>query len=412
MTVSRPSSPRPWALLFVAVCLVAVNMRMTITGVGPLLDQIAASEGVSLAALGVLGSLPLLAWALCSPLAHGFSARFGMSTAVSWSLVLLALGTAWRSLPGSPANLWLGTALTGVGLAIGNVLMPAVIKRDFPERVPLVMGAYTALLGGLGALAAGIVVPISHIPVGDGDVGWRTALLATGALLPVALAVWMWATRPNGPRGEAPGTAGADGTGERVRDDAGRRIWGDPLAWLVALYMGSQSAVFYMLSTWFAPYQLSLGRGAVEAGIWLMVFQFIGIGGSLLVPLLARGRLRRWLPAALPAVGLIAWLGFFFAPDALPVWIVVGGLVGGASLTMALTLMAMRARSASHSTALSGMAQSLGYLVAAVGPTAFGWLHGLSGGWIAPFALIWAAAAAQLVIGVAVGRPRFVLDPR
>ena len=128
MTVTAPAERRPWALLFVAVCLVAVNLRMTITGVGPLLEQIAAEQRVSPATLGALASVPLLAWGLFSPLAQGLSARLGLSRAVSGSLVVLALGTVWRSLPGPSANLWLGTALIGFGLAIGNVLMPAVIK--------------------------------------------------------------------------------------------------------------------------------------------------------------------------------------------------------------------------------------------------------------------------------------------
>ena len=147
----RPPSRHAGILLFVAVCLVAANLRMTITAVGPLLDEIAADRGVSPAALGLLGSLPLITWGLVSPLAHGLSARLGMTRAVSWALVALAAGTAWRSLPGTEANLWLGTALIGVGLGFANALLPAVIKRDFPARVPLLMGVYTALLGGTGA---------------------------------------------------------------------------------------------------------------------------------------------------------------------------------------------------------------------------------------------------------------------
>src|SRR5690606_31135838 len=141
------------------------------TGVGPLLEEIAADQGVEVAVLGALASLPLLAWGLFSPLAHGLSMRLGMSQTVSWSLVVLALGTVWRSMPGAPANLWLGTALTGIALAIGNVLMPAVIKRDFGARVPLVMGLYTALLGGVGALGSGVVVPISQTTVGGEPLG-------------------------------------------------------------------------------------------------------------------------------------------------------------------------------------------------------------------------------------------------
>lgn len=437
------SSPerRPWILLFVAVCLVAINLRITINGVGPLLEEIAADQGVRLATLGALASLPLIAWGLFSPLAHGVSARLGLSRAVTCSLIILAAGTLWRSLPGSPANLWLGTALTGLGLAIGNALMPAAIKRDFGTRVPLVMGVYTAMLGGAGALASGLVVPISQTEVAGEPLGWQVALLATGAILPVAILVWIWANRRRvpprapvipfdsdadssregsraAPQPDAPAAApNARPYGERRggrpgRDDSGRRVWSDPLAWLVSLYMGSQSAVFYMLSTWLAPYLTSLGTSPVVAGIELMAFQLIGILGSLLLPAVARGRLNRSAPVLVATGNVVMCIGLVAAPGLAPLWLILGGLSSGASLTMGLTLMAVRARTHGHASALSGMAQSVGYLIAAVGPTVFGLLHGWSGGWILPFGLIGGVALVQLLIGFSVGKDRFVLEDR
>ena len=433
----RPPPRHAGVLLFVAVCLVAANLRMTITAVGPLLDEIATDRGVAPVTLGLLGSLPLITWGLVSPLAHGLSARVGMSRAVSWALVALAAGTLWRSLPGTDANLWLGTALIGVGLGFANALLPAVIKRDFPARVPLLMGVYTALLGGTGAIGAGLAAPLADLSLGGDRLGWEASLLLMGAPIPIALAVWIIANRL-GRRGAraallasgisdtesatSPNTlARADaaqsaapitmGTRDAPPGSAGRRIWRDPLAWQVSLYMGSQSAIFYSLAAWLAPFEISQGRTPVAAGLILMTFQIVGIAGSLALPLIARGpRRKRWLPGLLPTLTLIAMLGIALWPGAIIAWLVIGGLAGGGSLTMALTLMAMRARTAEHATALSGMAQSLGYLIAAVGPFAFGALLGASGGWIAPFALIWGAAVAQIALGVSVGRPRFVLD--
>ncbi len=408
---------RPWVLLFVAVALVAANMRMTITGVGPLLDQIATDQGVTPAALGFLGSLPLLAWAAFSPLAHGLSARIGLTNAVTVSLAVLTAGTVWRSFPGGPANLWVGTAIIGAGLAFANVLMPAIIKRDFPQRLALVMGAYTALLGGMGAVTAGLVVPVSQIPAGDDVLGWRGALLLTGAALPVAIAVWVWAYRKRrGVSGSAvPGATGpadAATATATTRSSAGRRIWRDPIAWLVSVYMGAQSVTFYVVSTWFAPYETALGQSPVVAGVELMIYQIFGIAGSMLVPVFARGRLTRWLPALLPAIGLVAWIGMALLPAAMPAWIVIGGISAGALLTMSLMLMAQRARTQDHASALSGMAQSLGYTIAAIGPISFGWLHELTGGWVLPFAVVWVAAGVVILVGLPLGRPRYVLEPR
>lgn len=439
MTSPAPRRPHGIALLVAAVCVIAANMRTTITGVGPLLDQIAADQGTSTAALGALASVPLITWGIVSPAAHALSTRFGMSRVVLVSLIALGVGTAWRSWPGSGVNLWLGTIFIGAALAVANVLMPAVIKRDFGTRVPLMMGLYTALLGGFGALASGVVVPIS-LAAGGGSDGWRVALASTSALLPIAIALWMWAmvasrradaagASGSGVAGAGAGAAVGAGAGPRGEADAagvataaappvpvitrrGTGIWRDPVAWLVAAYMALQSAFFYMLVTWLAPFAVSHGRTAVAAGIDTMVFQILTIVGSLLVPLLLRGPARRWVPAALPVATIIGVLGLLLAPDALTAWALCAGLGAGASLNMSLTLMAERARDSVASSALSGMSQSVGYLFAALGPPVFGALHGINGEWTLSLLVLLAVPVAQVVVGAAVGRDRFVLEPR
>ena len=410
--------PRNWGLLFIAVCLLAANMRMTITGVGPLLEQIAADRGVAPAALGGLASVPLIAWALVSPLAHGLSVRFGLARTVTWSLVALAAGTVWRSLPGSDVNLWLGTALIGAALAIGNVLLPVVIRRDFSARVPTVMGIYTALLGGIGALAAGLVVPISHAELGGGELGWRVALLTSGALIPVALVAWLAATRGEPaptpheaiPRAALPAVGGSREGNRAGR--AGGRIWRDPVAWTVALYQGSQAMLFYMLATWLAPIQVSQGSTAVAAGLDVMLYQLVSILGSLSLPLVFRGRSRRWIPAVLPIIIAGTFATVVLHPGADLAWVLLGGFGSGASLSLSMLFMAIRAPSSEVASALSGMAQSIGYLIAATGPALFGWLAATSGGWIVPLWLVLAVGAVQLVAGILLGRERMVFGGR
>ncbi|MBL3685590.1 MFS transporter [Leucobacter zeae] len=420
---SAVPNPRPWLLLFIAVCLVAANLRMTITGVGPLLEDISEGLGVPVAALGALGSIPLITWAAISPLAHVLSERLGIERAIGWSLVVLAAGTAWRSFPGSAVNLWAGTVIIGAGLAICNVLIPAIIKQDFPTRLPFVMGAYTAILSASASLSAGFAVPISDIDTGSGPLGWRFALLASGIAIPFGLVAWIAATWGSAKR-RAAETAALDAGSDAARaasdpasassDDgtsnSGRRIWRDPVAWLVACYMGTQSLNFYVLSTWLAPFLTSLGYPPAAAGLALMAFQALGIVGSLAAPSLMQSRVSRWAPALLPVLGLIAWIGMPILPGAMPIWIVCGGLVCGAQLTVSVTLMAVRARTRSAASALSGMSQSVGYLIAATGPILFGLLHGLTGSWGLAFAFVCAVTATQLAIGAAVGRPRFVLD--
>ncbi len=398
MTREERASTPSRSLLAVAVLLIALNLRPTITGVGPLLAQISADLGTTEAALGALAAVPLIAFAVVSPLAHGLSARFGMPRTVLWSLLILGLGTVVRSLPGFVANLWVGTALIGASIAIVNVLMPAVIKRDFSERVPSMTAAFTACLSGMGAVGSGVVVPISLIQVGGTPLGWQAALLWTGALLPFALVAWMLSMRRQPPH-ERP----ADGR-------AATGIWRDPLAWQVLLYMGLQSMTFYMLVTWFAPIAQSLGRSQVVAGIDVMIYQLFCFGGSLVVPLLLRGRFSRFAAAAIPALTLVGIVGLIAIPELFTVWAIVSGIGCGAALGMSLSLFSLRARTHQSASALSGMAQSGGYLIAATGPILFGAFVTLSGGWLASLLLVAVVLVGQLFIGLFVGRDRYVLE--
>lgn len=421
MPTPTAGQTRPWLPLFIAVCLVAINMRMTISGVGPLLDEIAADQGVSPTVLGLLASVPLLAWAAVSPLAHGLAARIGLDPAVSWSLVVLMIATAWRSVPGTPVNLWLGTALIGAALAVTNVLMPAAIKRDFGGRVPLVMGVYSALIGLSGALGAGIVGPVAHFEREDGSaLGWHWALLATGVTIPVALIAWAWTTRRSSASGAAENTA-VDAAAAGVPDrpaapaapaqeerGAGRRVWRDPVAWQIALYMGAQSWCFYIYATWLAPIDLSRGTDGVTASLNMMFFHSCGIVGSLVSPLISRGAMRRLLPLIVPLVSLVGVVGVVFAPGALPLWLILCGLSSGAGLSIALTFIAQRSAGAATAGAVSGMSQSFGYFIAGAGPILFGWLHGISGAWALPLLAVLTGVLLQFGAGIALLRERLV----
>ena len=394
----EPVSRASTGLLLAAVLVIAVNMRAIITGVGPLLSQIGEEFGLAAAALGLLAAIPLMTWAVVSPFAHALTTRFGTFPVVLIALVLLAAGTVWRSLPGSAWGLWAGTFVIGVAIAIANVLLPAIIKRGFPSRVPRTMALYSAVLGGCGALASGLVVPISHLQTATGSVGWRGALLATGAFLIPAIVLWIIAAR------RVPDRSAKESTG------AGRHIWRDGSAWIIAAYMGAQSACFYILVTWLAPMSASAGRSEQTAGLDVMAFQVIGIIGSLVVPPLLGHTTRRKLVApAVAALGATGVIGMLTAPDLVLLWALTTGFAAGASLGLSLTFMAERARDPGAAAALSGMAQSFGYLVAATGPLLFGWLHDATDAWTVPLLLLLALMIAQGAFGLAIRHDRFVL---
>lgn len=408
----------PRLLLLAAVLLVAANLRSTITGVGPLLTQISADMGTTEAALGLLAAIPLMAFAVVSPLAHILGVRFGISAVVLGSLIALGVGTVWRSIPGSPLNLWAGTVMIGASLAVANVLLPAVIKRDFTDRLAVVTSLFTAFLSGTGALASGVVVPVSQVQAAEGVLGWRGALLFSGALVPLALAVWLaaWARRRGvgKPHQEqvaagAPDDKATASTGQHKQAGSQWGVWGDAVAWQVLSYMGFQAMAFYMMVTWLAPLAHSIGRGEVIAGVDVMLLQVSSLAGSLAVPILLRGQLARWTPALIPVFGIVAIAGLIAAPALLLGWVILYGLSSGASLAMSFSLFGLRARTPAAAGRLSGMAQSGGYAIAAAGPVAFGSLLSLTGGWFAPLLLVELTLAAQLAVGIFVGRERHVL---
>lgn len=394
---------RPLLFAIIALCLVATLMRPAVTAVGPVIDRISADTGIPLALLGSLSTIVLITWAIVSPFAHGFGRRLGLGGAVLAAMGLLAAGTIVRSLPGSTAWLWIGTAIIGIALAIGNVLLPAVIKRDFPLRVPMMMGVYSAILGGAGAVASGLAVPIANATGSDTGTGWRLSLLLTGAAVaPLALLAWWLVSRHEirAMRAAAPVPASRLG------------IWRDPVAWQVAGYMGVQSTTFYVLVTWIATMSLDTGRSDTLAGIDVMVYQVFSLVGSLTVALAMRGRGARLTPAALPLLGIAGIAGLMLWPDAIGFWVVPLGLFSGMSLGVSLTLMAERARDHGASSALSGMSQAVGYAIAAVGPALFGAVHAITGSWTLALTILLVTMTLQGWIGVYAARDRFVLDGR
>ncbi|GER22270.1 cyanate transporter [Zafaria cholistanensis] len=407
------------ALLLAGIMLVAANLRPAITAVGPLLEPIGAEAGLTAAQLGLLTAVPLLAFAAVSPLAHGLGERFGIHRTVLVALVLLLAGTLVRPLPGAAAGLWIGTFIIGAAIALGNVLIPAVVKREFPDRMTELTGVFSAVMGGLAALGAGLAVPLSRVPLGGGAGGWRFALGAYAVLvLPALLVWWLWGragrVAPSTGSGRPAAFAGpAKLPGPGTNDDAPMArgaVWRSAVAWQVTAYMGLQALTFYVLVSWLPTVEQSYGRPAVAAGWDLMFFQLAGVVASLLAPLTLRGRLRRIGPVVPAAGTAAAVLGLMLAPGAMLLWVVVAGFFSGASLVVALSLFGLRTRTHRQASAVSGMAQTGGYLLAAAGPPLFGLLHDQSAGWIWPLALVLAASVLQALVGVPVGRDRYALD--
>ncbi|WP_243638239.1 CynX/NimT family MFS transporter [Rubrobacter taiwanensis] len=381
------------ALLLAGIALLGANLRASITAVGPLLGEIRESTGISGGLAGLLTALPIVAFAALSPLAPGLARRFGLERVLFGSLLLLAGGILLRSAP-PVATLFLGTAVLGVAIAVGNVLLPGMVKRDFPNHAGLVTGVYITAMNVSAALATGLSVPLAY----QAALGWRGALGCWAMLAVVAACVWLPLLR----RSRRPG-AGA----QALRFFG---LWRSPLAWQVTLFMGLQSVVFYVCITWLPDILRGYGLDAAQAGWMVSLMQFVSIPAALFVPILA-GRLRsqRGLAAAAAALSGTGTLGLLLAGSTgAALWITLLGLGQGSCISLALTLFALRAPDARHAAELSGMAQAVGYALAALGPPLFGLLYDATRGWTIPLAVLLAVTVCLLFLGLGAGRNAYV----
>lgn len=385
------SSTAGRVLLIAGIVLIAANLRGPLTMVGPLLETIRGETKLSAGEAGLLPALPLLTFAVVSPLVSRVARRMGIERTLWGALLVLAAGILLRSLPAMPM-LWVGTALLGIAIAFGNVLLPSLIKRDFPHRVAMMTGVYSMVMGAVGAIASGVAVPMAMALPG----GWRTAFGCLAGLTLIAAAIWLPQLSDRGrPAVSGQGMAGAP--------------WRSALAWQVTAFMGLQSSVFYITLSWLPAILREHGASEESAGWLLFLAQLLGVAMSMPVPLLAGRLADQRLPAAVGALlGLLGYFGLLVAPDLMVLWSVVIGLSTGTSFVLALSFLSLRAADSHQAAALSGMAQSCGYLLATAGPVVFGALHDASRGWTVPLVVLIGIVTAQGVAGVGAGRAAHV----
>lgn len=386
-----------WAV--VAVLLLAVCLRAPVTSVGPLLERVGEDTGLGPTALGLLGSLPVIGFGVGSALVHRPAMRFGLERVIAFALVALAGAVVLRSVPVVGA-LWVGTAVIGIASAAGNVLAPAVIKRDHPGRIALLTACFTAVMTTTAATASGFAVPVSDAWGG----GWRLPLGAVAAVvLPVAL---LWVVRavrtPRSVEADAPALAATDAPRSVT-------MWRSPSAWVVSAFMGLQSASFFTLATWLPTVETSLGVDPRAAGWHLFVLQLVGMLAGLLAATLMRGRTDlRPLGVLISLCIVVAMGGLLLAPQAAVAWVGLAAVGTGSSLVLALSLFGLRTAHSRHTAQLSSMAQTIGYAIAACGPLLAGWVGGTFS-WSLVLVVVGVFGVAQLVVVLGAARPGLIL---
>src|SRR5690625_4167152 len=260
-------------LLVIAIIFIAFNLRPAITSVGPIIDLLRESLSLSNFSIGILTSLPLIAFGIMSPLVPKISMKYTNETTLIGGMVLLVIGLIVRSIPFVPL-LFIGTILIGIGIAIANVLLPGIIKERFPDRVPLMTSVYTTAMSLFAALASGISLPIA---VGL-DLGWEAALGVWIFPALISIGLWIYFVKYR--------TSADDVQMYYGRADD-LNMWQSPLAWQVAIFFGLQAFSYNALMTWLPEILIEYGTSSNSAG-WMLSFnQLIGLPASLLIPIIA-----------------------------------------------------------------------------------------------------------------------------
>lgn len=388
-------------LLLVGIVLASVNMRAALASMSPLVTQVGADFGLSETSRSLLTSVPVLFLGLGALVAPWLGRRFGSEVVLFGALLLLAGGILVRVLP-SVGALYGGSLLIGTAIALLNVLMPGLIKRDFPDRAASMTSVYTGAMIAGATVAAAASVPLEKA-FGD---SWE-ASLAFWSLLAVVAAV-AWAPQVIIARGR---------TGHEVRAASSasaavpaRSVWRSALAWQVTLFMGLQSLWSYVLIAWMPTIFSDHGMSRSTAGVVFAFNNLIQVAGAFVVPVLA-GRMRSQRPLIVLVTGMVAagYVGLIVAPVAGAwVWAAVLGVGQGGAVGLALTLIVLRSGDAVTAARLSGMAQTVGYLLAAVGPFAAGAVYEATGSWTVPLSLVVGVCAVALGVGLMAARDQKV----
>ncbi|GGQ04745.1 MFS transporter [Shewanella litoralis] len=386
---SKPQSRFSGVILVMGILLIAANLRAPFTGIAPVLEQIINHYTLSGSQAGFITTLPLIAFAIVSPMAAMFARRQGLEHALFAALILILFGILARFIDSS-IMLFVGTAVIGVGIAIANVLLPSLIKRDFATKVALMTSAYVLTMGMASGGFSALVFPLSQF----NGLGWQLALGSSAMLAVAGLIVWTAQlgkhTKPASMSQFSPSS---------------KSVWRYLLAWQITLLLGLNSFLTYIIITWLPSILTETGHSAVEAGAYHGAFQIAtALPGLVLIPLLAKLKDQSALSFILGLLSASSAIGLLYMPDFAFFWTIMLGFCSGGCFILGLSFISLRTDDPHQAASLSGMSQSVGYLLAAVGPMMAGALHTSTGSWEAPLWLCIIAALLCAICGFGGGR--------
>lgn len=380
--------------LVLGIILIAFNLRTPLTAVGPLINSIKIDLNISNSLAGFLTTLPLLIFSFLSPIASKIGIKIGQEQTIFYGFLLLAFGMLLRS-SGGIFTLFAGTILIGAGITTGNVLIPGIIKRKFPQKIGIMTSTFSTAMSLLAGIASGLSVPLSV----KSGLGWRNSLQIWCVLVVAAIIFWIPQTKK---QCESNNTKGQN----NIQPDT-ISVWHSPLAWKVALFMGLQSFLFYSFIAWLPEILLSKGLSIETSGFYLSFYQVVSLPTSFVAPIIAEKlKDQRILVAISCSTYFVGILGLLRSGNmvVLTIAVILMALSGGACISLSFTFFGLRSSNTKQAAELSGMAQSVGYLLAAAGPVLLGSLFDLTDSWTLPILFLSGITLILLYVGVQAGQ--------
>ena len=380
-------------IVFLGIIFVSFNLRAPITSVGPVIDLIQEQYKLNSSMAGFITTLPLLAFAIFSPIVAKINHKFGHGKTMFAGLILIILGLMLRSYL-QVFGLFAGTIFIGIGIAIGNVLIPSVIKHKFKKNAGSVISIYITSMCIFAAIGSGVSIPITNM------YDWNTSLAIWVVLAFIALLVWL----PQLKKSQNYNNSDDIKAQEQM---ISKSIWKSSLAWWVTLYMGTQSLIFYTLIAWMPSILIFKGFDSHFAGMMLLLFQLVGLPATLMIPIIA-GKMKnqRLIATLISLIYLIGMIIFLYAQTsfAIIVSMIFLGLGMGGAISLAIGFITQRTPHAKKAAELSGMSQSAGYFLAAFGPLVLGFIYDVSKSWTAALIVLIIAIGLLTIFGLKAGK--------
>ena len=410
------AATRPWRGRWIAllgIVLVGLNLRIVVGAVSPILAAVRVDVALTDQQVGILGTIPVASFAVFGSLAPLLARRFGLEPTLLAAMAVSALGEIVRSTTSTPAGFLGWSVIVLAGMGMGNVLLPPIVKRYFPDRIGAVTAAYSMAMAVSTTIPALLAVPLAE------QFGWRVTLASWSVIAVVAVVPWaVVIARSVAVRAELAARlrrSRADGRGllswsGRHDGDHGR-VARTSLAWSLAVLFGINSLNSYAIFAWLPLILADAGLTPEEGGRGLALFAILALPGSFVVPPLTT-RLRNPLPLVyvFAACFVVAYLGLIFSPGwGTYLWIAFLG-IAPSIFPLVITLLNLRTRTSAGAVALSSFVQGVGYTVAALGPIVVGVLYGATGTWTGALAFLLGTVAVLVVAGTVACRPGMLED--